>query len=125
MSIIKYSVKFKRTLLININDKGKMGQVRVGEVTHFQQCPDGSLDIVAQIWPQTPDRIKKEIEKNPGMLGMRADAQPVNGALIFKDGTEIEEVANPDYIDPAELKKEIETLKNRLDNLINNIGGKV
>lgn len=87
MSIIKYSVKFKRILILAVKDKGKMGQMRVGEVTKFQQLPDGSLDIVGWIWPQTPDHIRKEIEKNPGILGMTAETLPVDAPLVFPDGT--------------------------------------
>lgn len=89
MSIIKYTVKFKRILTANVRENGKVVSLRIGEVTSFKQNIDGTLDIVAKIWPQTSPSLKKEIEKNPGIMGMMAEPLPVSDHLVFPDGSEV------------------------------------
>ena len=89
---IKYNVDFKRILFCNVNNKGKIEQMRVGEVELFQQNIDGTLDIVAKIWPQTPPSLVKQIEMNPGMMGMNSEALPVKGHLVAPDTAQFEAV---------------------------------
>lgn len=117
MSIIKYSVKFKRILILAVQQQGKMGQMRVGEVENFQQNPDGSLDIVAYIWPQVSDQMREKIEKNPSMLGMTAETLPVEAPLVFPNGTKFDEVEDPDAETMEKLRASIKKLEARLDKL--------
>lgn len=93
MSIIKYKVNFKRILTAQVREPGgKIGTIRVGELQHFQQNLDGTLDIVAWIWPQVTEKMRDIIEKNPGILGMTAETQPVTDHMIFPDGTKFDEI---------------------------------
>lgn len=110
---IKYTVGFKRILFCNINDKGKIQQMRVGEVELFQQNLDGNLDIVAKIWPQTPASLVKQIEANPGMMGMNSEALPVKGHLVAPDTAQFEAVDDPDALTIEKLLKRIEYLELR------------
>ena len=89
MSIIKYKATFKRILTVMVKDGAGVKPMRVGEVTKFKQNEDGSLDLVVWIWPQTPQGLREKIEKNPQILGMTGEAQPVFDHLIFQDGTEV------------------------------------
>ena len=95
-------------MLVAIQDKGKVVQMKVGEVDNFQQNLDGSLDLVVSIWPQTPSKLKEQIEKNPAMMGMTAETLPINDALVFEDGTEFEEVNDTEFEDLKKRVHEIE-----------------
>jgi hypothetical protein len=85
MSVIKYTAKFKRILTITGTENGRQVTIRVGEVTSFQQNTDGTIDLVAWIWPQTSQRIREQIEKNPGIMGMTAETIPVTDHVLLPD----------------------------------------
>lgn len=115
MSILKYKVTFKRILIAQAMDKGRPVQMRVGEVDKFQQNPDGSLDVVAYLWPQTPQKLKEQLEKNPALMGMTAETNPITDALVFPDGTEFEEGEDPYAEEMNKLKELIKSLQDRVE----------
>lgn len=118
--IIKYEIKFKRILIVAAQDKGKMVQMRVGEVTNFIQNADGSLNIIGWIWPQTPKQIQDNILKNPSIMGMTAETLPVDGALSFPDGTIFEDKDDETQLD--ECRARIEYLEKRLAQICDDMG---
>lgn len=101
-----------------VNNKGKEDPMEVGEVQHFQQNQDGSLDIVAYIFPQVPKQLREQIEKNPQMLGMTAQTLPVTDHLVFPDGAKI--INSLTEFD--ELKCRIAYLENRFAHLLDKHG---
>ncbi|CAM5998858.1 unnamed protein product [Sphagnum balticum] len=83
----------------------------------FPQNLDGSLDIVAYIYPQVPKQLREQIEKNPGIMGMTAETIPVRDHLVFPDGTKFEEIdqqCEHEFVQDEELDKII-TVKDIYD----------
>ena len=116
--IIKYSISFKRILMVAVQNKGKLEQMKVGEVQNFQQNPDGSLDIIAFIWPQIPDRLREQISKNPSMMGMTAETLPCEAPLVFPDGTQFDEKEDETQLDELRARiKELEEKISRIERL--------
>ena len=101
-------------MTINIQDKGKIGQMRVGEVLNFQQNLNGDLDLVVFVWPQTPLKLSEQIAKTPQMMGMTAETQPVVDHLCFPDGTTFDTVDDPDADTIEKLRADIEALQSHI-----------
>ena len=73
--------------------------------------------MVAYLWPQTPQKLKEQLEKNPLLMGMTAETKPIDGALVFPDGTKFDTVDDPEVETLEKLRASIKELEGKLAKL--------
>ena len=79
MAKIKYTLEFERQAVLQVKDK----VYRVGKVTHFLQKEDGSLELEVEFEPGIEERMRKDIESTPHILGIQSKPKVVTNQILL------------------------------------------
>lgn len=78
-SKLKFKINFQRVGTI----RTVKGEVRIGDITEFQQNPDGTIEVTIEFDPKCPGKIQEEIEKNPMVLGIQSKMSSISEKIII------------------------------------------
>ena len=79
MARIKYTLEFERIAVLQVEGKA----FKAGDVTSFVQNPDGSLEIEVFLDPMIDERLRKDIEKAPHILGIQSRSKIVTNQVLL------------------------------------------
>jgi len=79
MARIKYTLEFERIAVLQVEGK----PYKAGEVTSFKQNEDGTLEIEVFLEPMMDEKMRKDIEKAPHILGIQSRPKLVTNQIIL------------------------------------------
>lgn len=79
MARIKYTLEFDRIAVLQVQGK----PYKAGDVTFFNQKSDGTLELEILLEPGMDEKIRKDIEKAPHILGIQSKPKYVTNQVLL------------------------------------------
>jgi len=79
MARVKYTLEFERVAVVQEGNK----IYKAGDITFFEQKSDGSMEIEVLFDPMIKDEARKNLEKNPHIMGIQSRPKLVTNQLIL------------------------------------------